>query len=101
MEKSKSRKLDDWEETYYGRLIAETNPNRLQPHHKEIFDGIRDWWNTCLKMKKGICLTEKQLSAIKRSHYTAQRVQSKIDRPSHFDVNERLDVWANPAKPKS
>ena len=66
MEKSKSRKLEEWEETYYGRLIAETNPIRLQPKYREIFEGIRDWWNKCLTRGNGICLSEKQLSAVKR-----------------------------------
>ena len=102
MEKSKSRKLEEWEETYYGRLIAETNPKRLQPKYRKIFEGIRDWWNKCLTRGNGICLSEKQLSAVKRSHYTAQRTEAKLDQPKRrYDANDAFDVWANPARPRS
>jgi hypothetical protein len=96
-----SRRLEDWEQTHLARLIAETNPNRLQPHHREIFEGIRDWFNRCISRGQDVWLTDRQIAAVRRSHYTAKRIEAKLQQPSHYDVNERLNVWANPARPRS
>jgi hypothetical protein len=101
MEKPKSRKLEKWEEEYYGRLISETNPYRLQPHHQGIFLGIRDEFNLCISREQDVWLTEKQISAIRRSHNTSQRTEAKLRQPRHYDAEARLNVWTNPMKPRS
>ena len=102
VKRSASRILETWEQEHLARLIAETNPNRLQPSHREIFEGIRDWFNRCVAMGKPVCLTDRQIAAVKRSHYTAQRVQAKLDQPKRrYDANDVFDVWANPARPRS
>ena len=98
--RSPSRRLEDWEQTHLARLLAETNPNRLQPSHREIFEGIRDWFNRCVSRGQDVWLTEKQIAAVRRSHYTAQRVQAKLDQPRHYDAEERLNVWCNPMRPR-
>ena len=100
--KQKCRELDHWEIEQLSFLFSKTNPHRLSPENRTKFEGIRDWFNKSLAKYEGrVWLSNAQIRAVKASYATAQRAQSKIDRPSHFDVNERLDVWANPAKPKS
>jgi hypothetical protein len=100
--KQKCRELKHFEIEDLSILISKTNPYRLSPENRNTFEGIRDWFNKSLAKNDGrVWLSNAQIRAVKASYATAKRVQSKIDRPSHFDVNERLDVWANPAKPKS
>ena len=102
MTRAASRRLEEWEQEHLARLLAETNPNRLQPDHQEIFLGIRDWFNRCISRGQDVWLTDRQIAAVKRSHYTAQRVQAKLDQPKRrYDANDAFDVWANPARPRS
>ena len=93
------RNLEGWEVEHLARLIVDTNPNRLQPHHREIWEGVRGEFNRGLSLGNEVWLSEKQISVIRRSHATSRRIEAKLQQPNQLhDINSKLDVVANPMK---
>lgn len=95
---TKAQKLSEYEIDRLVDKIVETDPSHLFPEQREAWAGIRSHIMKWRDAPNGVWLTDKQRAVINKAHWRSQRTRRLLEKPSHYDVNERFDVIANPAK---
>lgn len=97
----KSLKLEDYEVQILLKKIKKTEPSRLPPDLLKKWSGIKSkiiHWKTGERLPN-VFMSERQKNLIRVAENISEQIGRKLQSPSHFDINDRFDVIANPAKP--
>ena len=93
-----TKPLDKYEVASLVEKIIDTDPTHLFPGQRTAWYGVKNHIEKWRDTPNGVWLTAKQKAVITKAHWRSQRTRRLLQSPTHFDINERFDVIANPAK---